>query len=182
MDEYILLNLLEDEEDELAFMYLHEVMLQIRFSSNYVPVNPHRNAFSLESIRHSDAHSLEAFLRFSEDEFIRLAEKLLPPLIRTSIGITVSRTEALALVLRKLAFPARYNDLRIYFNRSEGNLCTIFTETVDMLMQRVSPLLDFKVAYFRPLLASLAQAVENKGAALDCCIGFIDGTGRSTCR
>ena len=42
---------------------------------------------------------------------------------------------------------------------------------------------DFNQAWLAPRkLEEYAQAVHDKGAALDCCWGFIDGTVRSTCR
>jgi hypothetical protein len=47
---------------------------------------------------------------------------------------------------------------------------------------RFGHLLAFDSERIQPDLERLSIAVKEKGAPLDCCIGFIDGTARGICR
>ena len=56
--------------------------------------------------------------------------------------VRVSATEALCLLLRRLAFPCRYTDLMPKFGRPKAVLCVIFKHMLDHVYNRFSYLLS----------------------------------------
>ena len=99
-------------------------------------------------------------------------------------GTTTPGIEGLCVLLRRLTYPCRYSDLIPRFGRLIPELSMIYNIVLDhiyntrghRISQRNNPILD-------PVsLERYAEAVHDKGAALDNCIGFIDGTVRSISR
>ena len=70
------------------------------------------------------------------------------------------------------------------FGRPVPQLCTIANTVIDMIYARFGYLLrDLNQPYLSPAnLEKYADAVHSKGAALQNCWGFIDGTVRPICR
>ena len=70
------------------------------------------------------------------------------------------------------------------FGRSISELCYITNKMVDILHNKYGHLLtSFEQAWLDPcMLKRYADAIHDKGAALDNCWGFIDGTVRPICR
>ena len=88
------------------------------------------------------------------------------------------------MLLRRLTYPCFYSDLIPRFGRLIPELSMIYNIVLDHIYNtrghRISqwnnPILD-------PVsLERYAEAIHDKGAALDNCIGFIDRTVRSICR
>ena len=88
------------------------------------------------------------------------------------------------MLLRRLTYPCFYSDLIPRFGRLIPELRMIYNIVLDHIYNtrghRISqwnnPILD-------PVnLERYAEAIHDKGAALDNCIGFIDGTVRPICR
>ena len=87
------------------------------------------------------------------------------------------------MLLRRLTYPCFYSDLIPRFGRLIPELRMIYNIVLDHIYNtrghRISqwnnPILD-------PVnLERYAEAIHDKGAALDNCIGFINGTVRSIC-
>ena len=99
-------------------------------------------------------------------------------------GTTTPGIEGLCVLLRRLTYPCRYSDLIPRFGRLIPELSMIYNIVLDHIYNtrghRISqwnnPILD------HVSLERYAEAIHDKGAALDNCIGFIDGTVRSICR
>jgi hypothetical protein len=91
--------------------------------------------------------------------------------------------EGLAIVLRRLAFPARWCDLVGVFGRHESTLCRIFHEVLEELDNVWSHLLVFNPTHFNGQLQNWRAAVVDRGApdALNI-VAFLDGTLRRTCQ
>ena len=127
-----------------------------------------------------------ANFRFSKGHLARLGMGLqLPEIIHSENGATESRDIALAILLRRLAYPSRYMDLWQMFGRHPSEISLIFNATLQMvyqnkihLLENVNNLYWMQVDY----LSQYARAVSDKGAALDTCIGFMDGTARPIAR
>ncbi|XP_078378299.1 uncharacterized protein LOC144661419 isoform X1 [Oculina patagonica] len=89
--------------------------------------------------------------------------------------------EALMILLGRLAYPNRWCDLVTIFGRTESELSLIFNKIVDDLHDRFSNLLDtLDLVWLDPELFS--QTIHTKGAPLEQCWGFIDGTPRPIAR
>ncbi|XP_068692273.1 uncharacterized protein [Montipora foliosa] len=110
--------------------------------------------------------------RFLKHDIYGLLEVLdLPDKITCPNRFSVYSDEALCLLLRRFAYPCRYEDLVSRFGRPVPQLSMVVNEMMDFLYTR-----------YGHLLSSFDQPWLSSGAALDNCWGFIDGTVRPVCR
>ena len=123
--------------------------------------------------------------RFLKHDIYGLLEVLdLPDKITCPNRFSVYSDEALCLLLRRFAYPCRYEDLVSRFGRPVPQLSMVVNEMMDFLYTRYGHLLS---SFHQPWLSSanltsFCDSVSRKGAALDNCWGFIDGTVRPVCR
>ena len=91
--------------------------------------------------------------------------------------LVVDSTEALCIVLSRLAYPCCYLDMVPLFGRSVPQL-SIFNQTIDLIdSSHNHRLSDLNQGWLSPrCLKAFADSVHRKGAALDNMWGFIDGT------
>ena len=92
--------------------------------------------------------------------------------------------EALSVCVKRFAYPCLYADLVPRFGMPVPQICIICNLVVDDIYNSFSHLLtDLNQPWLcRENLKSFAAAVLNKGAALDNCWGFVDGTVRPICK
>ena len=92
--------------------------------------------------------------------------------------------EALCIFLRRFAYPVRYGDMIPAFGRSVPELSMISNKILNHIHKNFNRLLGgFNHGWMTPeSLEEYARVVHQKGAALDFCWGFIDGTVRPICR
>ena len=124
---------------------------------------------------------------FYREHIYKLAEQLqLPDEITTYNGLVVALLPALCMYLKRYAYPCRYEDLLYHFARPVPELSIITNHMMDLIYGRWHHL----VTRYNPDLLSppkikflqYAQVIEQAGAALDNCWGFVDGTARPVCR
>ena len=123
--------------------------------------------------------------RFRKNELEKLLVVLrLPNEIITYNRLRVDAMEALCLMLIRLAYPCRYSDLVTKFARPVPMLSIIFNHILDYTYNTFSHLLtSFNQECLSPAnLKTYADIIHAKGAPLNNCWGFIDGTVRATCR
>ena len=138
--------------------------------------------FNLEDM--DDDECLVEF-RFTKEEIYGLVATFrLEEDIRCYIGWVADSVEALCICLKRFAYPCRYADMVPKFGRPVPQLCAISNKVIDILFDQFSYLLeDLNQPWLTPEnLQIFANAVFAKGAALDNCWGFIDGTVRPICR
>ncbi|XP_070536586.1 uncharacterized protein [Ptychodera flava] len=122
------------------------------------------------------------FFRFAKPDLTRLHDGLsLPEKIVGYNGTAATSMEALLILLRRLAYPNRWCDLVTFFQRDEPELSIIFNTIVEHIYEEFGHLLTSLNLVWLDLV-TFAEAVHNKGATLDNCWGFIDGTARSISR
>jgi len=109
---------------------------------------------------------------------LRLPETISEPQRRC----VVRRDEAMCILLRRLCYPARWADLEAEFGRSSAFLCTVFLHMVELIDERYAADMRLNPAALAPRLRSYADAIAAKGAPLDVCFGFVDGTAWQVCR
>jgi len=93
--------------------------------------------------------------------------------------------EALCIFLKRLAYPCRYTDMVHRFGRNPSELCLIFNEVLDMVYSNhVHRLGDWdRNPFLQPHeLHRYAEVIHDRGAPLQNCFGFIDGTIRPIAR
>jgi hypothetical protein len=88
----------------------------------------------------------------------------------------VRRTEAMCILLRRLGYPARWTDLEAEFGRSKAFLCSIFLHMIDLINDRYAVRMRVHPTALAPRLRGYAAAISSKGAPLETCFGFVDGT------
>ena len=138
--------------------------------------------FNLEEMTDEEC-SVE--MRFRKNDIYQLCASLnLPQVYRCHNRLSIDSVEALCVCLKRFAYPCRYADLVPRFGRPVPQLCMICNLVVDDIYNRFSHLLtDLNQPWLcRENLKSFATAVHNKGAALDNCWGFVDGTVRPVCK
>ncbi|XP_065055206.1 uncharacterized protein LOC135683782 [Rhopilema esculentum] len=127
----------------------------------------------------------EVEFRFKKDDIFRLAAALrLPEIFKRQNGVVVDEIEALCIALKRFAYPCRLADLIPRFGRPVSQLCMVVNLVIDHIFDRFGYLL---ANLDQPLLSRhnlkvYADAIHQKGAALDNCWGFVDGTVRPICR
>lgn len=88
------------------------------------------------------------------------------------------------VVIRRLAYPNRLDDLPPLFCGTKFELSNIFNTSLDYKQDNYKYLLD---TLNRPWLSLdqlqvMATAIKNKSSPQENCWGFLDGTGRPICR
>ena len=138
--------------------------------------------FDLENLADDEC---EVEFRFKKQDIYRLAAALhLPNIIKLENGVVFQPVEALCICLKRFTYPCRYADLLPRFGRPVPQLCMVTNHMVDYLFNRYGDLLqNLDQPWLAPHhLQMYADAIHNKGAALENCWGFIDGTVRPICR
>ncbi|KAK3740592.1 hypothetical protein QZH41_001065 [Actinostola sp. cb2023] len=92
--------------------------------------------------------------------------------------------EGLCMLLRRLSYPCRYSDMIPRFARPTPVLSMVTNKALDFIYDEHSHrIMDWNHDILDPAhLQTYANAVYAKGAALDNCFGFIDGTVRPIAR
>ena len=124
-------------------------------------------------------------LRFAKEDLPVLNTVLrVPDKISCQQGTTCSGDEALCILLKRFAYPCRYSDMVNRFGRNLTELCLIFNEVIDFLYeQHHHRLQSWNQPFLSPeVLQSYADAIHNKGAPLENCFRFVDGTVRQISR
>ena len=179
-DECLILMHDDGEIDDEECLILHEATCH-RNLHRGLPYYKYER-FSLQELRDDEC---EVEFRFNKQDIYRLSAALhLPDIFRCSNGVVADHIEALCMCLKRFTYPCRYADLVPRFGRPVPQLCMIINLVVDYLFTRYSYLLhNLNQAWLSSQnLQMYADASHNKGAALDNCWGFIDGTVRPICR
>ena len=127
----------------------------------------------------------KAEFRFATLELPCLAEALrIPDMFTCCKGTTASGLEGLCIILKTFAYPCRLIDLTPRFWRSVPELSLILSEVAEHVFQNNGHMLrDLHQPWLQPrCLEEFANAIHRKGAALDNCWGFVDGTVRPITR
>ena len=127
----------------------------------------------------------KAEFRFLKNDIFELAEVLhIPEEVTTYNRVKVDGLEALCIFLKRFAYPCRYSDIMPRFGRPVPQLSMISNQMINYVYDNYRHLLqDLNQPWLHPnCLQAFADAVHAKGAALDNCWGFVDGTVRPICR
>ena len=139
--------------------------------------------FDLDST--TDDECKAKFRFFKNDHIYLLGEVLdIPDMMKCPKGVLVDGTEALSVLLKRFAYPCRFADMVARFGRPVPQLCMITYRMMDYLFDEYSHLLaDLNQPWLsRDRLRHFAATIHDKGAPLENCWGFIDGTVRPLCK
>ena len=92
--------------------------------------------------------------------------------------------EGLSMVLKRTSFPCHYSDMIYRFGRPVPILSMVTNQVVDYIYQAHGHrLTQWNDLLLNPAaLQRYADAIARKGAPLENCFGFVDGTVRPICR
>ena len=106
-------------------------------------------------------------------EALRIPEKFVCPQRTVCTGI-----EGLCILLKRLAYPCRYTDMVSRFGRNPTELCLIFNTVLKYVYAtHEHRLRSWDQPFLRPQdLHRYTESIQQRGAPLQNCFGFIDGT------
>ena len=88
------------------------------------------------------------------------------------------------MLLKRMTYPCRYSDMIYRFGRPVPVLSVVTNQVLDYIYDVHSHrITQWNDQILNPVaLQSYADAISRKGAALENCFGFVDGTVRPICR
>jgi hypothetical protein len=87
----------------------------------------------------------------------------------------------LMVVLRRLAYPCRFNDLVNVFGIPSNRICDIFHSTLDYLFHRFAEKIQ-NITTWLPFFPDFCEAMSRYGSPYANLIGLLDGNFMQTCR
>ena len=138
--------------------------------------------FDLENIEEAECRYE---FRIDKKDIPQLADVLhLPNEFRCAQRTVVGKIEGLCMLLKRTAYPCRLNDMMRRFNRPVPEISMIINTVIDHIYDHHGHrITEWNNQILSPdKLDSYAEAIRNKGAALENCFGFIDGTVHPICR
>lgn len=126
-----------------------------------------------------DGTECQTELRFAKSHLDSLLHVLgFPDKFVCSQRTLCSGMEGLCILLKRLAFPCRFSDMVARFGRNPTELCLIFKHVTNFVYEAHRHRLT---SWDQPFLQSdildrYAQTIHGRGAPLQNCFGFIDGT------
>ena len=138
--------------------------------------------FNLELMEEDEC---KAEFRVRRDDIYTLTDTFgFPENFKCYNGVVVDSVEALCICLRRLAYPCRYGDIVHRFARPVPQLSMITNLVIDKNYGKFANRLTSMDQPWlsREILRMYADAIHAKGAALDNCWCFVDGTVRAICR
>ena len=138
--------------------------------------------FDLENMSEAKC---KAEFRFEKNDLPVLAEALqIPPSFKLNQGSLVDGMEGLCMLLRRLAYPCRFGDMVPRFGSPVPVISMATNHVIDFIYNthghRITRWNDALLN--PPALETYARLVHDKGAALQNCFGFVDGTVRPIAR
>lgn len=96
---------------------------------------------------------------------------------------TWNTIEALAIMLRRLAYPSRLIDLSLLFGVNYATICTIFNEMIERLYNKYNEGIRYNKKHLNSFnLRVFNDAIIEKGSPYRDVVGFIGGTINVICR
>ena len=132
--------------------------------------------FDLDNMSEAEC---KAEFRFEKNDLPVLAEALqIPPSFKLNQGSLVDGMEGLCMLLRRLAYPCRFGDMVPRFGCPVPVMSMVTNHLIDFIYNthghRITRWNDALLN--PPALETYARSVHDKGAALQNCFGFVDGT------
>lgn len=153
----------------------------------FQPKNPNFVHSDYQRLDLDDMNDAECFAEFRvrKRDLNLLCDVLqIPDNLICSQGSTASGLEGLCIILKRLAYPCRYSDMIHRFGMPVPVLSMVFNEVLDYIYDtHVHLITQWNHRILSPqALQEYSDVVYAKGAALQNCFGFVDGTVRAICR
>jgi nuclease HARBI1 len=173
----------DDDGDELA------VLVAIAARAHHCIVLRQRTRIYSSVIARFDleSHNTEAcehLFRFRHAEIIAICSNIgVDSNITLKNRCVLPKIEAMCIFLNRLAYPSRLEGMERIFGRQFTVLSRAVKTVMDIIYYRFKHLVSLSTSYVTPsVLESWMAAIRRKGAPLEFCFGFVDGTVRPICR
>ena len=166
--------LIDDEE----FLLLYDMNMSNNLDLPYEAYEQ----FRLENLE--DDECVSEF-RFRKNDLPLLADSLgIPDIFKCDQRSVSDGMEALCMLLKRLAYPCRYSDMIARFAGPVPVLCMITNKVFDFIFDMHGHrIMEWNNTVLNSRsLEIYCNAIAAKGAALENCFGFVDGTVRPICR
>ena len=168
-------NFVSDEE----FVLLYDAFQSKNPDFSYDSYPP----FDLDDVNEAEC---KAEFRVEKRDLPRLVEVLqLPPTFTCQQRSVCDDMEGLCMLLRRVCYPCRYSDM---IPRFGGRPVSVISLITNQVMDYIFEIHGHRITGWNqdilspPALQNYADAISRKGAALDNCFGFLDGTVRPISR
>ena len=176
--------------DVIVTAYNYKFLDDIEFAVLYdinKPKNPNIPywSFDIFDLDELSDDECQTNFRFYRNDIFNLAEFLqLPEVFKCYSGVIVDKVEAFCMFLKRFSYPCRYADMVPLFARPIPQLCMTTNKVMNFIHQRWNHLLlDLNQPWLSQAnLELFSDAIRDKGAALNNCWGFVDGTVRPVSR
>ena len=169
--EFLLVSYFKDTIDDVEFTVLYEE----NYSREIFPYWKY-DKFDLDGW---DDAECKVELRFDKSDLPVLLRTLrFPDRFVCSQRTVCSGMEGLCILLKRLSFPCRYSDMALRFGRNPTELCLIFNHVLDFVYRTHQHRLNsWNQPFLNPrALDHYAQSIHSRGAPLENCFGFVDGS------
>lgn len=176
--ELLLLSYVNNVISDREFVLLYDAYQSKNPDFNYQQYDP----FNLDDI---DSAECKAEFRIEKADLPRLAEALqLPPTFHCKQRTSFDSMEGLCMLLKRVSYPCRYSDMIPRFGRPVSVLSLITNHTLDYIYENHGHLItQWNRNILNPrALQIYADSISRKGAPLNNCFGFVDGTVRPISR
>ena len=167
----------------LVGLYLTATIVKLRRLVIYsIPTAKRTVNFLSREVNEYDFNEL---FRFHKVDFYRLATAFqIPQHFKLPKGGTRPRIICFLYMLWRAAYPTTYLKDELMWGEGRGTLCEMFNLTMSCLFNNWALYLvrDLDIGTCRAQCRRWAAVISRKGAPLERCWGFIDGTIRETCR
>ena len=186
--ELLLLSYVNNVVSDREFVLLYDAYQSKNPDFNYQQYDP----FNLDNI---DSAECKTEFRIEKADLPRLAEALrlpptfhcqqrLPPTFHCQQRTVFDSMEGLCMLLKRVSYPCRYSDMIPRFVKPVSVLSLITNHTLDYIYENHGHLItQWNGNILNPrVLQSYADSISRKGAPLNNCFGFVDGTVRPISR
>lgn len=167
-------DIISDDEFVLLYDYYYSKNPDFSYENN--------SRFDFDALEEAECR---ADFRVEKRDLQALANALqIPPVFKTHQRSVADGLEGMCMLLKRFAYPCRYKDMIPVFGRPVPELCMITNHVMNYIFDtHCHRITEWNNTLLSPdLLEVYANAVHGKGAPLQNCFGFIDGTVRPICR
>ena len=174
----------------LTYFYVDEIISEGEFVllyDHYKSKNPDfsyelNSRFSFDDLEEAEC---QANFRVEKRHLHDLANAFqIPPSFQTYQRSVAEGLEGFCMLLKRFAYPCRYGDMIPLFGRPVPELSMITNHVMNYIYDTHSHrITEWNNNLLSPdHLETYARAIHEKGAPLQNCFGFVDGTVRPICR
>jgi nuclease HARBI1 len=171
-------------DEILLVMMLAAAAFRTRQGRKRIRARQHRAVSAPFKLENFNEEACLHLFRFGPSQILEISSMIF---YSNSIALEnrarISDVEALCILLNRLSYPSRLETMESTFGRSFTTLSRIINTTIDLILDSCGHVLSISSAFVNEEnIRRWMNAIREKGAPLEHCFGFVDGTVRPICR